>query len=203
VPAHPRKGNVLPVQADRTYAFRPRTSNILAVLGQATVAELDEGLNWYREAHALAHRLDPTSPEHAAGVIAAMSPITPWERNVHLALRAYEDGEASGTLGRNVEKANRILRGEHPLDVLSGDKVRAFFACIAYPETADTVCIDRHAFDIAHGRITNDPTRGALSRKGAYAAVARAYVRAGEAAGYSAPAVQAITWTTWRRLKGL
>ena len=203
MPAHPRTGNVLNVPTDRTYAFRPRTSNILAVFDQASVAELDEGLNWYREAHALAVRLNPSDPIQAAGVIAALSPITPWERNVNLAIRAYEDGYASGSLGRNCTKADQIMAGNDPLDVLKGDKVRAFFNCIAYPETSQTVCVDRHAFDIAHGRVTNDATRAALGRKGAYDTVARAYVRAADALGYGAPAVQAVTWTVWRRLKGL
>lgn len=203
MPAHPRLGNVLNAPTTRTYAFRPRTSNILSVFSQATVAELDEGLNWYREAHGLASRLDAAKPSRAAGVIAALSPITPWERNIHLAIRAFEDGEASGTLGRNVEKANRILNGEDPLDVLSGHKVRAFYSCIAHPETSKTVCIDRHAFDVAHGKVTNDPTRNVLRSAKHYDTVARAYVRAADELGYSAPAVQSVTWIVWRRLKGL
>ena len=181
---------------------------MLEVYRLATVVELDYGHNWYRIANALARRLDPIAPVQAAGVIAALSPMMDWDRNMMLAIRAYEDGEASGALFGNVRKANAIMAGADPLEILGGKKVRNFFAAIANPESEEAVCIDRHAFDIAMGRVTNDKTRGALSRKGVYEEFQDAYRRAAkvltkETGVHHTPSeVQAVTWVAWRRLKG-
>lgn len=209
MPAHPRTGNVLTVpDAERVYAANPNSMNIVRVWELATDAEIADGMNWYRDAHELAVKLNPADPASAAGVIAALSPMMDWGQNVRLAVRAYADGSASGALSGSVAKANRILNGEAPLDVLGGNKVRAFYGCIADP-SSDAVCIDRHAFDIAVGRVTNNASRHALGRKGTYERFAGAYVRAASVLSkrlgtpVSASEVQAVTWTVWRRLKGL
>ena len=204
----PRVGNVLAVPGKRVYAANPNSARIMDVWNQATVTELSEGLDWYRDAHALAVKLSPSDPAQAAGVIAALSPMMGWGQNVNLAVRAYADGQASGALYSNVAKANRILAGEDPEDVLGGAKVRAFYGVIADP-SSDAVVVDRHAFDIAVGRVTNNDSRHALGRKGVYEAFANAYVRAAKTISkqsgveVSASQVQAVTWTVWRRLKGL
>lgn len=204
----PRIGNTLAVPTKRVYAANPNSARIVDVWRQATVSELVEGMEWYRDAHALAVKLDPANPSQAAGVIAALSPMMAWGQNVNLAVRAYADGKASGALFTNVAKANRILAGESADAVLGGDKVRAFWGVIADP-SSDAVVIDRHAFDIAVGRVTNNESRYALGRKGVYESFARAYVRAAKTIAretgmdVSASQVQAVTWTVWRRLKGL
>lgn len=207
--AHPRIGNVLDVpKADRVYAAKPNAARIVEVWRQATVSELAEGMAWYADAHALAVKLDPANPRQAAGVIASLSPMLSWGQNVNLAVRAYADGKASGALFSNVAKADRMLAGEAPETVLGGKKVIAFYGAIADP-ASDCVVIDRHAFDIAVGRVTNNVSRGALGRKGVYETFASAYVRAAKAISkdtgmdVSASQVQAVTWCTWRRLKGL
>lgn len=203
-----RIGNVLEAPATEVVPAIPVTENVLDVYRQATVAELAEGLDWYRDAHKLAVTLDPSDPSQAAGVLAALSPMMPWDRNQALAVRAYADNEASGALFSSVKKANRILAGERSEDVLGGKKVRAFYGVIADP-SSDAVVIDRHAFDIAVGRVTNNESRGALSRKGIYEAFSEAYVEASKTLSdetgmdVSASQVQAVTWTVWRRLKGL
>lgn len=204
----PRIGNVLDVPTKRVYAANPNSARIVDVWRQATVAELVEGMDWYVDAHALAVKLSPSDPASAAGVIAALSPMMSWGQNIILAERAYADGKASGALFSNVAKANRILAGERPEDVLGGDKVRAFYGVIADP-SSDAVVVDRHAFDIAVGRVTNNESRQALSRKGVYESFANAYVRAAKTItretgmDVSASQVQSVTWTVWRRLKGL
>jgi len=186
--------------------YTPNSAHIVAVFNVATSAEREHGRSWYRMARDLAHTLDAEHPERAAGVIAAVSPLTPWDRNVELAKMAYRDGKASKTLSRNVDKANRIMAGEDPLDVLSGDKVRNFYLCIADPYS-DGICIDRHAYDVAVGRVTGDAERSTLSRKGRYADFQREYVRAAVEISWltgeiwSASMVQAATWVTWRRIK--
>lgn len=203
-----RIANTLAEPQSRVYAARPNSARILEIYSLATVAELDEGLNWYADANAFAQTLDPENPARAAGVIAALSPMKDWKNNIVLAVRAYEQGFASGALYSNTAKADAILSGADPLDVLGGNKVRNFYKSIADPENADAVCIDRHAFDIAVGRITNDKSRNALSRKGVYDGFGDAYRRAARIIGKDGYAVvpsqvQAVTWGVWRRLKGL
>lgn len=204
-----RLDNTLTEPRNIMYAAKPNAARILDVYRQATLQELQDGLSWYADAHAIAVALDPARPHAAAGVIAALSPMMPWDRNIMVAARAYSDGYASGGLYRNCAKADAIMAGADPLEVLGGDKVCNFYKAIANPHDGSAVVIDRHAFDIAVGRITNDKSRTALTRKGVYESFARAYGRAARALtdetgmDISPSAVQAVTWTVWRRLKGL
>lgn len=188
-------------------SLTPKAENIVKVFRQATVEELTSEVDWYKRAFAFATLINPSDPYAAAGVIAAVSPMTPWGRNQDLARNAYVYGEMTGTLYRNVEKANRIMAGELPLDVLSGKKVVNFYRSII-GET-DACCIDRHAFDVAVGKVTDNKSREALSRKGVYESFVAAYVEAAEIISAElgrevlASAVQAVTWVVWRRLKGV
>jgi hypothetical protein len=167
---------------------------------RATVAA---GLTWYNDAHSVAVTLDPRNPHRAAGVIAALSPRIQWARNLELAAHVFAtDGEATGTLGASCRAAAAIYAGADPLDVLSGPKVRAFYALIADPTDAQTVCVDRHAIDIALGvRMTCvERDAYALNRDGLYGRFARAYQRAAEVLSHTPAQVQAVTWLHWRAL---
>jgi hypothetical protein len=207
-----RLGNTLAEPKMRVYAANPNSARILDVWKLATEAERNEGMFWYWDAHAFALTLDPERPERAAGVIAALSPMKSWKDNCILAARAFEQGFASGALGANVYKADAILSGADPLEILGGHKVRNFYKSIINPMDPNAVCIDRHAFDIAVGRITNDQTRAALKRKGLYESFGAAYERAcraiirdedEEVTDIVPSQLQAVTWTVWRRLKGI
>jgi len=133
--------------------------------------------------------------------------MTPWGRNQDIARLAFANGETTGTLFRNADKADRIMAGEDPLDVLSGKKVVNFFRCIIGER--DACCIDRHAFDVAVGEVTDDKRRATLSRKGVYESFVAAYEEAAEILSADlgrevlASAVQSVTWVVWRRLKGV
>lgn len=205
--------NLKPLKPGQTLKAKPNSARILEVWSMATLSEVQDGLDWYNDAARIARNMNPDNWERAAGVIAALSPRLDWGRNIMLAQRAYDawnrgdDMEAHqwGTLKSNADKALRIMRGAYPLDVLGGDKVRAFYLSIV---TGTGVVIDRHAFDVAMGRVTNDETRGALSRKGVYDNFAKRYIMAaeqisGEGETVTPAQVQAVTWTVWRRLKNL
>lgn len=174
----------------------------------------------------------------AVGVIAVLSPQESWDRNVEKARRIYDEWNATRTgrpigdyrmldswpgLKASAVKALRILDGEKPEDVVSGPKVTAFYRAILDPHDPRGIVIDRHAFDVAVGRVMDDRTRGiVLGRAGAYESFVRAYERAAAKlstelthSGWNAygthpvknvqpwtPAeVQAVTWVAWRRLK--
>jgi hypothetical protein len=177
-------------------------ANIIRVYRNANESQMARGLSWYADAHTVALALDPHNVRRAAGIIAALSPRMDWDKNVIAAARVYAEGFASGCLTANARKADRIFAGETPLDVLGGDKVRAFYGAIVDPSAGYTV-IDRHAFDVAIGRVTDDETRSVLGRKGAYDFVANLYREAAAIIGVSATVVQAVTWTVWRETESL
>lgn len=178
------------------------TRNILKAFRAADGEDEREGMEWYREAHALALSLDPENVERAAGIIAVLSPMKSWPMNVRLARGVYA-GEFSGTFKRNMDKARAMLDGAHPLDVLSGDKVIAFYHNIL--GSPDYVTIDRHAIDIAVGRPMDDKARAAYMGKRKRAELVEAYRRAAVIASREAGKpvhphqIQAVTWVWWRK----
>ncbi len=200
----------------------PTAANVLAVFRAGTAAHVISGRGWYGRARSEALALDPHDPVRAAAVLAVLSPMCSWDRNVALARQAYALANAGATfedivaalgcLKGNARKAAAILLGADPAAVVSGPKVSAFWARIvdaAQGSTGPTsVVVDRHAFDIAVGMVTDDRTRGlALGRKGGIHAVQLTYSRAasvlrrtGECPDVTPAELQAIVWTIWREL---
>lgn len=188
--------------------------HILATYRNATSAERAEGRRWYDDARALAANLAHT-PDHrpgvtlaqSAGVIAALSPLTPWNRNKELALLAVTNHKASQTLGNSVRAADAILNGSDPLTVLKGDKVRNFYLSIL--GDSDAVTIDRHALEVYQGRRYRDADRPAVGKR-LYREASEAYRRAARTLNRTDPdaahdpltasQLQAITWVAWRRI---
>lgn len=179
--------------------------NITRAFRLASDADIQDGIGWYANAMALARSLDPANPERAAGVIAALSPMNSWPRNVILAREVYE-GKIPATLYKNRDKALAIYAGADPLTVLSGNKVRSFYMNIVGIDDIGAVTIDRHAIDVSAGKVQNDKDRSkSVSGKGAYANVVQEYVRAAKIVSreagthITAAQLQAIVWVYWRR----
>lgn len=178
------------------------TQNIIATLMEATEVEIEAGKRWYLDANELSWTLQgPGGVAMAAGVIAALSPKMPWGRNKELAVRAFADGHASGTLGHSVRCANRILGGEDPLDVLKGDKVRNFYLSIM--GGTHSVTIDRHALEVYLGKRFLDADRPRVGKR-LYREASEAYIAAADDSvardhDLTPVQVQAITWLVWRR----
>lgn len=178
------------------------TGNILSVYGRATDSEREHGTDWYRDAQELAREIADGDVWRGAGVIAALSPRVRWDINIRNARKAFQTGIVTGHTKAMCAIAQRILDGEFAMDVLKGDKTRAFCAAIATGGESDIATIDRHAHDIAvgHSDFTDD-TRNIGKRL--YREMAAAYAIAAESAGISVNAMQAITWVVWRREKGI
>jgi len=173
---------------------RRYVSNILAAYNAATEEQKIKGKEWYADAHALAVELAHGDVVKGAGVIAALSANKSWSENVRLARRAFAEGVPSGHTSANLFKAERILKGDDPADVLPmGAKTGNFYMSILDPSDPYPVTVDRHAHDIAVGRTFGDADRG-LSSKGRYEAIADAYRRAGKRLGITPSELQAITW---------
>lgn len=203
----------------RTRAYASvQTRHIRAVLALASCSDIEQGLVWYKRAASLAWRLSTTygfTFEQCAAVIAALSPNNKWERNTvdaDTVCAAYRQGLSPsdikvGTFHNNKAKAWACLEITDPTrdklaDILhgkAGRKVRSFYHSIIGQN--DDVCIDGHAYSIWLGRRISTSKTPAISAK-AYELAARSYVLAAEGTSYTPAQVQAITWTTWRRLFG-
>lgn len=187
--------------------------NIVNTYDAATPRQQREGEEWYEGAHMAAQsvgrHLQGYTTQHeatvaGAGIIAALSPQTGWERNVANAHAYAKDTNAKVTqTTTQTNKAQRILLGEHPLDVLHGMKERSFYQNIADPSDPNPVTIDRHAHDIAAGR-KNDSNNGrGLQTPSRYDNFADAYHAAAHHLGIPvANQVQAATWVHWTEAYG-
>jgi hypothetical protein len=146
---------------------------------------------WYERAHELCADL---AGEHGlpvdtvCGVVAAMSPACPWDDNLRRAGAFIRTGR--GHTGTQNRKAARILRGVHPLEVLSGDKERAFYMNLSCPGGTDAVTVDRHISRVILGR--DRPSRRQ------YAAVADVFRGAAHVLNMPADALQASIWAMAR-----
>ena len=168
-------------------------ANIVATFERATPADVDAGAAWYAEARATAEALaagTALSTRQAAGIIAALSPRSRWAQNVRAAADVVNGRRPTTVFGANVDKAVRIAQGEDPDAVLSGPKVRAFFANIMGDPNAVTV--DTWAARIALGETV------ANVKAPLYGPIADAYRAAARLIGTDPHMVQATTWIVER-----
>lgn len=172
------------------------TQNILKVHDRTSPELRALGRQWYPSAQQFADKIGKGDVEKAAGVIAALSPNKAWDMNQRIAESSMRSGRAHGTYGTQVLKAQRIIDGEHPLDVLGPLKERSFYHSIINP-TGDNPAIDRHAHDIAVGTFHGENERG-LSTPNRYQHFQEAYRSAAGHLGVGANELQAVTWTGWR-----
>jgi len=193
----------------------PAVSNVLAIYNIASEDALREGLAWYQTAHnwcRVTSKGRPHLMRRNAGIVAALSPMNEWQNNKRKAAELISlrgnvvtvKGQPNGIgLGANVAKACLIYKGADPLDVLKGDKVRAFYRTIVDPMGDIDPVVDRHAFDIAVGERTDDKRRGILSRKGVYTEFANVYREAAKVAGIGSAQMQAVTWVAWKEIHNI
>lgn len=201
-----------------------RTQNITATFRAAPTADKADGITWYSRALDLARELDPHNVRRGCAVIAVLSPMLSWPRNMQLARKAYAMHGAAylgmvnpflspdmavvgfGCLNKNAHKAFSILAGGDIDKIVSGPKVTSFFANIIAPDAIESVTIDRHAIDIAMGRAMSDSERAkAIAGKDGYKRIAKMYVSAATilsreiGVSLTPNQVQAVTWVYWRK----
>lgn len=170
--------------------------NIVRVFNSATPDQKRRGREWYRTAHGVAEFLSDGDVIRGAGVIAALSAQKAWDVNKRLARDAFA-GNVHGHVADVLGKVGKILDGADPADVLPMTaKTGNFYRCIVDPDDQESVCIDRHAHDIAVGAPWGNRERG-LGSKGRYAVLSLAYRNAAARLGVSPSVVQATTWVVW------
>jgi len=203
--------------------YRATTRYIKGMLQLATVADIEQGKQWYQRAYDLAvklmHAYDGITLGQCVGVIAALSPNNKWERNCNDAeamIKAWHSGADPTsvkvcTFNKNKDKAAAILAlpddftTEDIESILSGRKVCAFYRCIM--GFTDTVCVDGHAYAIWLGERVPTTKTPSISPK-LYETISRAYVNTADVSfqligeNLTPAQVQAVTWVTYRRLLG-
>lgn len=180
----------------------PSVRRITALYRSATLEQRMAGAEWYPIAAKEAETMSTAygiSMVAASGILAALSPLLSWELNVRYAHVIASGADSAPCLSSNVAKAVRIRNGEMPLDVLGGDKVRAFYAAIVSHGRDGMAVIDRHAVAVTVGHVVGDKDRARLvGTPKRYAELSAMYARAAAALGTSVHDVQATTWCVWR-----
>ena len=190
--------------------------NILKLYRQATQEDTINGVEWYARAERMARAIakDAGLPMPTViGVMAALSPNNRWERNCKDAAtmcRAWQQGDSMDSFKvscYNTMKAKAwaildlgLTDDDDILSHLNGQKIRSFYSNI---RGLDEVTIDGHALNIARGKregLTSDKTN---MGKREYRELQAAYVRAAKRVGVKPHVLQAITWTTWKRVHNI
>lgn len=133
--------------------------DIQEVISGMSPEVVSESATWYEKANRFAHMLATgydVSVAQVAGVLSAVSPRMPWQRNKIVAeeiLNRYRNFDSELTalevaaqmqlgLHSNVAMAVKIARGEEIAEVLSGTKRRSFYNNIVAPSDSDSVTVD-------------------------------------------------------------
>jgi hypothetical protein len=135
----------------------------------------------------------PDHVDRARGIVAALSPRVRWSVNLvwsRVLIDAYRSGADVPRVSttRNRDLAWRIASGERPLDVLGGQKVRAFYRNLSGNTRAVTVDVwaaRAAGFDM--------PDSKSLTRH-QYAEISAAYRRAARLTGIEPAELQAAIW---------
>lgn len=179
--------------------------NILKVYAESSEAERADGLSWYPRARRYAEDLAGRygiAARVVSGIIAALSPMTTWELNIKDAeeFLRFKSRARVTTYRANKRKAARILKGFEPGANLGRYKTLSFFECIEGNDAQ--VCIDRHASAIAYGRPLTERERKQVTGV-TYERLQNAYRKAAQAVNLKPAELQAVTWVSWRKKKGL
>lgn len=179
------------------------TANLRTVLAQATDTEQSDGLAWYLDAYALAYEISGGQPCIGAGIIAALSPATPWHENVAGARYVAATGEPWHIQSAlfNARAIDCRKGDQGPLTILRGPKVRAFYRNVSDPLRVGPVVIDRHAFSILIGRPLAESALKALDRRGIRQWAAAIYRAVARDEMLLPQELQAIVWLAWRRIQ--
>jgi len=190
--------------------------NILKTYRIATVSDVSNGVEWYDRAKRMAAWIakETSIPETSViGAMAALSPNNRWERNCKDTLtmcQAWINGDTTDDFKVSCyntmkHKAWSILEDDLTTDEdiltrLNGQKIRSFYSNI---RGLDEVTIDGHALNIARGKregLTSDKTN--MGKK-QYRELQAAYVTAAKRVKVKPHELQAITWTTWKRIHNI
>lgn len=180
--------------------------NVLATYEEASVADFNEGVNWYENALGTCKALvegRPYTVEQLVGVMAVASPNSLWfinEESTGNILDLHYSGIPCEFWGlpifpKNLKKAERIL--DEDMTAIKGLKVENFYRNIL-GDKDNSVTIDRWAVRVALNEPKMSPRYTVPSGKRVYNALADVYHDAATILEDSVREVQAITWCSIR-----
>lgn len=150
-------------------------------------------------------------PVHVvAGVIAALSPQTPWDSNIKLAESYFAGRQLKGIPAIRIYKCNEILSAgvERVADILNGPKTVAFYWNIL--GDSERVTIDTHAtyscffgpeIEVRHGEFLT-PFKSGNPKAAQYRFLESVYKVAARKTGLEPSTLQARVWAAVRDRKG-
>lgn len=181
-------------------------SNLTAWLREASAAEWQQGADWYEQAGAAVHAFALQYGirfRDACAMVAVLSPMVRWERNI-LEAENVVLGRRSAAYPENVRKAAYILAGEDPDEIVSGEKVTAFYRLLL-SDGYDVrhVCLDSIAILAALGiapnpLVTSDDAAPVFNRPRQREVIRQAYRAVALRHDLRPCQAQAIVWTVWR-----
>ncbi len=166
--------------------------------------------DWYKEAHMFCIYLSDkykTPLNSVIGIVSALSPLKKWDKNKEIAEYFLDSGSVLKDNKHinfpnqcNKAKAIHITDKETEiLDILNGEKTKAFYINIRYPDKGENVTVDRHAIAIALGRVATEEEQSMT--KNHYKFFEDCYKWTAEKLGIRPLLLQSITWETWREIK--
>jgi len=176
------------------------TQNILNKFETCDSGDIQRGIDWYPSATEYARSISPSDLSRGAGVVAVLSPRTPWEKNLEYAakvIKAVDSGSSIkpsiGGTYLNLEKAWSIAKGAPVISVLTSGtrperwlKVQRFFQnLIGNP---DCVTVDVWAARVAHPECS-EQIGGNL-----YLSIEKSYQATAKKVGIKPRDLQAIVW---------
>ena len=182
----------------------------------ATTEDIANGVEWYDRAKRYAETISKwtnTNLNTVIGVMAALSPNNKWERNVkdcERMVQAWKSGDdlddfkvsCYNTMKRKAWSIleDNLTSDDDILTRLNGQKIRSFYSNI---RGLEEVTIDGHALNIALGKLQGLTTDKTNMGKKVYVEMQKHYVRAAKRVDIPAHVLQAITWTTWKRVHNI
>jgi hypothetical protein len=153
-----------------------------------------EGKGWYPEMHSwvttLASEHDvPT--ETVAGLAAIYSPRRRWERVMDM-VDLKLAGVKVPVMMREATKVARVLDGEDPVTVVSGQKVSSFYQNLLL--NLSVVTIDTWAFSQVTGKDYEPNFRAMLQNKDQYAMYASCFRTVADEVGLEPAEFQSVLW---------
>lgn len=182
----------------------------------ATPEQIQDGMEWYPRAHALAKDYAQTysvTEAQAAGVLSIFSASTAWPDTVRYADRFLAaSGDETQLAKEKISTwklravANRILETDGSYEAVRAafkrDKTGNFFENIYDPTRFEPNTVDTHDFELKVGFRTSHPKPPQFEQSRVYRAMADANRIAAQIEGLAAAnKIQAIAWTPWQQLK--
>lgn len=144
----------------------------------------------------------------ACGIFAALSPQMSVERNKELFLKYLKHGNASH-YGQLVRKCDEIMiadNEEEVLKILNGNKISSFYLNLLHPNRETRVTIDRHAIACLTQKVDDvkalEDGQYRMTNK-QYSLFEQIFKDISEELNLCAHQIQAITWVSYRKLRGL